>query len=142
MVDAFDIDRLLEQATSARIQGDKPLAADRYRQAAELFIEAGDADNAIRTLTSAAALESELKDLAQAETTLRRALAFVSGEDVAYLEPKVLFNLARALLAQDRKPEAIALFTRVIILEQQLGTEIYTTESRGALRNLGIEPPN
>lgn len=141
MVNAYDIERLLDQAAAARQEGDKRRTADLYRQAAELLHEAGDADNAIRTFFSAAALESEGGEPARAETTLRRALTLCASPETAYLEPQILFHLARALLAQGRKAEAIDLFKRIIPLEKQFDAVLYAPEARSALEELGVKPP-
>ena len=139
MINKFELDMLLENANKARIQGDKRFAADRYRQAGDLLIEAGDYDNAIRILYSSVSLEMELGNPAQAETTLRRALTLVSREDVAYLEPQVIYHLAQALLAQGRKQDAILHLTRIIPLEKQFETDLYTPEARKELEKLGVE---
>lgn len=124
-------------ATMYYMQGDNVRATEMYRKAGDLLIEAGKHEEAMLSLTAAASLDVDLEQPARGEQLMRRALDIVQENRVRREEPHVLFILGKTLVVQGRGSEAIPLFTRVLLLEEEMNESTYAPAADKELKKLG-----
>ncbi|HEY3569958.1 MAG TPA: CHAT domain-containing tetratricopeptide repeat protein [Thermoanaerobaculia bacterium] len=114
---------LVNTGTIYRNLGDPVRATDSYRQAIDLYRQAGDtAGLSNANLNLALALHLNLEKPDEAEAAYREALRLAEASGDRTEEIQDLFYLGRLLLGQGRLPEAEALFRRCLAAAEASGS--------------------